>query len=240
MKLLLCLSFALFLMLESYGQLVTKRDYDAAFAIQAGGETGILLPVKNPGFRITPTAGLKMTFPFTRKWFLGGEVNYSELKFKGSYDVPAFKAGEQNYAGNAEISGNIRKIQVPVYLKYMLNSNKASVLFGIYGAYLFDNDLQAGLENARLVLPPESSVASGAIGEAVPFDMSGEVESWNAGITIGYEHRIVKHLNIMLKVNAAVRELLTSDNSCGKRLYPVQASLTLSFDIFRIGDCECD
>ena len=29
--------------IESYGQLVRRKDYDAAFALQAGGGSGILL-----------------------------------------------------------------------------------------------------------------------------------------------------------------------------------------------------
>lgn len=240
MKVVLALFCALFLMVDSYGQLVTKRDYDAAFAIQAGGEAGLLLPMKNINIGITPTAGLKMTFPFTRKWFMGGEINYSELKCKGSFDVSGFGFNGQAYVGNARMDCNIRKIQVPVYVKYMLNCNKASVLFGVYGAYLFDNDFRLTLKDALSEPPPYSSVVAERIGELGPVDLSGDVESWNAGIVVGYEHRIVKHLDVMLKVSAGAKELLKKNNSCGKRLYPLQASLTLSFDILRIGDCGCD
>ena len=65
-------------------------------------------------------------------------------------------------------------------------------------------------------------------------------ENWNAGLTVGYEFRVVKHLNLMFRLSGSVKDVLKSDNIWGKKLFPVQAGLTLSFDVLRIGDCGCD
>ena len=116
-KVIFCILF-LGILWESFGQLVRRKDYDAAFALQVGGETSALTAFQNAGFLLRPVAGLKMTFPFTRKWFLGGEINYSELKY--------------SFAGPQQTDFHIKQLHVPVYLKYMLNCNKASVLFGLY------------------------------------------------------------------------------------------------------------
>lgn len=210
---ILCVLFLL-LTAESFGQLVRRKDYDAAFALQAGGETGVLIPWSSPGLSVRPTGGLKMTFPFTRKWFLGGEVNYSEFKFSSRY---VWDGGEP-----VDSRFFIRQLQVPVYLKYMLNCNRASVLFGVFGSYFIDKSLDIGMQ-------------SGSDGHS-----ADGLDVWNGGLVIGYEYQIVKHFNVMLKICAGAKELLKSTATAEKRLCPVQASLTLSLDVLRIGDCGCD
>lgn len=194
---------------ESFGQLVRRKDYDAAFALQAGGEVGALTAFQEAEVALRPVAGLKMTFPFTRKWFLGAEVNYSELKY-GYKDVE-----KTNF--------EIRQLHIPLYLKYMLNCNKASVLFGFYGSYVMDGKCA--------VAGPEAAVHT---------DMSGELEDWSAGMTVGYEHRILKHLNVMCRISAGVKEVVKKQSVLKDKLFPLQACITLSYDIFRIGDCGCD
>lgn len=207
---------------QSMGQLVRRVDYDAAFALQAGGDIGMLVPFgSKPGVFVQPTGGLKMTFPFTRKWFLGSEINYSRIKYNSTYTLERNVAGAGQWVAGQEKSRgrlDMKQIQVPVYLKYMLSSNRESILFGVYGAYVFDASAES--ENGGIA--------------------AGNMESWNAGLTVGYELRVVKHLNLMFRVSGGVKDVLKSDNIWGKKLFPLQASLTLSFDVLRIGDCGCD
>lgn len=207
---------------DCYGQLVRRKDYNAAFALQAGGETGLLTTFHHPKYHLSPAWGLKMTFPFTRKWFLGSEVNYSQLQYTVS--------GEEKPGEIAEHSGtkqwadfDLKQVQVPVYLKYMLGCNRASVLLGFYGSYVFDGGY-------RLASEGNSSSA----------DYSDALESWNAGITFGYEHRIIKRLNIMCRFSVGLKEVTRGPKPWNDRLLPMQACITLSYDFLRIGDCDCD
>lgn len=200
-KILVCIWFVLILS-EAFGQLVRRVDYDAAFALQAGGNAGLLLPSGNPGMFIQPWGGLKMTFPFTRKWFLGVEINYEQLKFRRSSKT-------DDGQGNLRLNADLQQLEFPVYLKYMLNCNKASVLFGFYGNYIQD-----------------------------AFSMP--LNRWNGGVTLGYEHRIVKHLNVMCRIDSGVRDLMPGEYAWSKHQIPVSVRLGISYDIFRIGDCECD
>lgn len=214
--------FVIFLLAaaECVGQLVRRVDYDAAFALQVGGDIGMLVPFgSNPGIFVRPTGGIKMTFPFTRKWFLGSEINYSELKYKSTYQVGT--------SGNVAADFDMKQIQVPVYLKYMLNSNRASILFGVYGTYVFD----AGLK---------SVLSGGEMAQEESTDFSSNMDNWNAGLTIGYEYRIMKRLHAMFRVSAGAKEVMKKQSGWRKTLLPLQASLTLGFDILRIGDCGCD
>lgn len=207
-KIIFCVLF-LGILCEGFGQLVRRKDYDAAFALQVGGETGAVTSFQKAGFSLCPVAGLKMTFPFTRKWFLGSELNYSELKY--------------SFAGPWQTDFNIKQLHIPVYLKYMLNCNKASVLFGLYGSYVADR-------HCSVVLADSSGCT----------DMSRNLETWSAGITVGFEYRVVKRLHMMCRISGGMKEAVKGQTIFKDKLFPLQACITLSYDILRIGDCGCD
>ena len=223
---------------ESRAQLVRRKDYDAAFALQAGGETGALTAFRRAVLSVMPVAGLKMTFPFTRKWFLGSEVNYSRLKYGTSQRLDAGLPllGENvSFRGRQKAEVDLKQLMVPLYLKYMLNCNKACVLFGFYGSYVFDATLSSSFNGEKV---------SSCDGENIPLtwkqDLSHTLEDWNAGVTIGYEHRIVKHLDLMCRISVGVREIVKQKQVWKDRMLPLHACITLSYDVFRIGDCGCD
>lgn len=187
----------LFFVFSGKSQLVTKKDYDAAFALQGGIETGILLPASSPHIRINPAAGLKMTFPFTRKWFLGSEINYSRLQA----DIRLKETATRE-------KFTLERLLIPLYIKYTLPANRSSVLLGIYGGWIYKRE------------------------EAV--------RPWEGGIVAGYEQRIVKHVHLTFKLSGSIKEAVSLRLPEYKKYYPLQASLTLSYDVLRIGDCGCD
>lgn len=199
-------------LIPTNAQLVTKKDYSAAIALQAGAEGALMLSMKSAHFRITPTAGVKMTFPLNRKWFLGTEINYSQLKI----------AGKEK---KLKLDIDQKKISVPVYLKYMLQSNRASVLLGAYVAYQLDTDI-------TFKRPDELALA-------IPEPMFYDADRWTYGIVAGYEQQLAKRLNLTLKISCSVKTIGESQ-AISKKQIPLQAGLTLSYDIFRIGDCGCN
>ena len=208
---------------ESYSQLVRRKDYDAAFSLQTGIETGTLTSFHHARLSLKPTFGIKITFPFTRKWFLGSEINYSDLKYsiKQNRTRPQTSNESSLSLPKEQVEFDLKQIQIPIYLKYRLNCNKASVLFGFYGSYIFDSKFN--ISSPVILSNPANALAN-----------------WNAGITIGYEHQLIKHLNVMCRVSTGMKKTLTNRQLWDDKLFPIQASLTLSYDIFRIGDCGCD
>lgn len=104
-----------------YAQLVTKKDYKAAVGVQAGAECGIFPAATVSQVYVTPAAGLKMTFPFNRKWFVGSEINYGRLRTCNKYP---------DAQGGNRLELDLHQIAVPVYARYMLTSNRAALLFG--------------------------------------------------------------------------------------------------------------
>lgn len=180
---------------SGYAQLVTKRDYNAAFAAQAGAAYGILAASETARAEFMPCAGLKMTFPFNRKWFLGSEINYNRAKNRDKRPDPA---------GGLPQNADWEQIAVPLYAKYMLRSNRDMLLAGGY--------------TARLLSRQESP-------------------RWDYGFTVGYERLFTRHFAMTFNIHCGVQPLF--DPSAGKKSMPFGASLTLSYDILRIGDCGC-
>lgn len=185
-----------------YAQLVTRKDYKAAIGVQAGAECGIFPSAAISQIRITPTAGLKMTFPFNRKWFVGSEINYSRLHTRNKYP---------DAQGEDRIELDLHQIMVPVYAKYMLNSNRATLLFGGHLTCRIDNKSQ-------------------------PF-FPVEIKKWNCGITAGYEQLFTSRLHLTFKIDYGL--LSQIESSANKKFTPLKAGLTLSYDLLRIGDCGC-
>lgn len=226
------------LVVDSNAQLVRRKDYDAAFAIQLGGGIGVLTALHHAVLSVTPVAGLKMTFPFTRKWFLGGEVNYGRMKYGMSQQVdiglPSWGT-DVYFKARQKADFDWKQISVPLYVKYMLNCNKASVLFGCYGSYVFDARLSSSLSGERYSPGSEKDIPV-----TLEQDLSRTSENWNVGITVGYEHQIVRHLNLMCRISAGVKKAVKQNGIWQDQLFPLGACITLSYDIFRIGDCGCD
>lgn len=215
MKVVIFCLLGLLIGLESSGQLVRRKDYDLAVALQAGGGTSVGIPLRDARLFVAPFGGLKMTVPFTRKWFLGMEINYADNRFDNRYTI------EGNTDQKERVRFRLEELQFPIYLKYMLNCNRASLLFGGYAGYYFRN---------KSAMP----------GQGPFLALSDEMEEWNAGLTFGYEYRIVKHLNVMCRVSAGLNALVHSRKILDKKVWPLQACIALSYDIFRVGDCGCD
>ncbi len=199
-------------------QLVRRVDYDAAIAVQAGGSTGILLPGKIDGMKFDGIYGLKMTFPFTRRWFLGAEFNYNQLRTQNKHSF-SFSEGENIYQRDVEADLKIQALNVPVYVKYLLGPYGNSILCGGYFSWIYKGRLAVYEKKKRF---------------------QADTDKWDAGVVIGVGQRIVKHLNLMFKINVSVKDLMKKSDLYPKKIFPVQANLTLSYDIFRIGDCGCD
>lgn len=213
-----CISILVFISVtfHGYAQLVTKKDYTAAFALQAGAESGILMTSKISKFSVTPSAGLKMTFPFNRKWFMGSEINYSQLKTLNKYS---------NSRTKCRLKLDLEQITIPVYAKYMLNSNRGMLLFGGYVSRLLSNQYNYSKSYGSLLSKTPSA------------PLENGISKWDYGFTLGYEQLFTRHLALSFKINCGVQSL--ADLPDNKKCIPLKASLTLSYDLFRIGDCGC-
>lgn len=208
--------------LAGQGQLVRKRDYDAAFALQAGIGSGIAVPGKPEEMKIDGIYGLKMTFPFNRKWFLGAEVNYNPLHFANEKTF----SSPQGDPVTSKLDIDLQTLNVPVYVKYLLRNNRTGLLLGGY----FSRHLKS-----------EFKFSDGNGISGFPDEYEAGTEKWDAGITAGVEQKLLKHLNLLFRVSGSLKSITGKEAGLHpENTFPLQAHLTLSYDILRIGDCGCD
>lgn len=200
--------------LNTYSQLVTKRDYNVSFAIQAGATVNLFLPDEVSGINIQPGGGLKMTFPFNRQLFMGAEINYNRLSINK-------EQGSSEKNDYIKIKTDINQIQVPLYLKRMLRSNRASLLFGGYISWNYNTN-----QNKK--------------GEMQPHAFPYEVDQWEAGALIGYEQNLAKGLDLTFKISGGARNIFKNNSTTDKKSYPLQAGVALSYRLLRLGGCKCD
>ncbi|MDR0982955.1 MAG: hypothetical protein LBM07_06945 [Culturomica sp.] len=106
----------LLFMLQSFGQLATKRDYDLSLSLDVGANVCVALPSGSPA--ISPQLALGITAPFNRRWFLGADITYSS---------PTYKL--------KDITVDMKTLALPVYIKMMLPSNKSIILLGGFLAH---------------------------------------------------------------------------------------------------------
>lgn len=217
--------------LFSHGQLVRKRDYDAAFAVQAGVNTGIAIPGKPKGLKADGIYGLKMTFPFNRKWFLGAEINYNPLRLEAQRTIWKISDGIV-HIGPHTTEIELQTLNIPVYMKYMLRNNRTGILLGGYFSWHLKGEVKA--EDTTYLH------ASGTPDLINIFKYESNTDKWDVGLTAGIEQKLLKHLNLLFKVSGSVKGLVKKENHIFRNIFPLQAHLTLSYDIFRIGDCGCD
>lgn len=201
-------------------QLVRKVDYDAAIALHVGGHADVVMPgsaFEKMGFGTV--FGLKMTFPFNRRWFLGMEVDHDQFKTEGRIGFRSPDQGSGEVPGDVKTKIEINSIKIPVYLKYLLDSRRNNLLLGGYFSWRYKEN--------KIELPEEI------------FPGKPEFQKWDAGFVVGYEKGLGKVINMMFRIDASVRNLVKNSDGFSKKIFPVQASLIFSFDVLRIGDCGC-
>lgn len=159
------------------------------------------------GVAFDALGGMKMTFPFTRRWFLGAEVNYLRSKSKEKQTV---YISDEKPGPKLSVERKREGVNVPIYVKYLL---------GPYGTSLFGGGYVSWINSDKCEIAEEG----------LPLKI--DADSWDAGVSVGVEQRIVKHLNVMYRLNVGLKNAST---------LPLQHCLTLSFDVFRVGDCGCD
>ncbi|GHV63705.1 hypothetical protein FACS1894199_00240 [Bacteroidia bacterium] len=112
-----------------------------------------------------------------------------------------------------EVNYNINDLSVPLYLKRSLKNKDNCIVFGAYASY-------------RIKENENTNVSSDNVS-------NGGATSLGAGVLIGFEHKITYDLHIAFKISGGLVEQ-------GEQLkIPLQATISLSYDIHRSGGCGC-
>lgn len=218
-----------------------SKDYSVNFAIQAGISTGFMSSGTIDGMKYDGIYGLKMDFPFQKKWSIGAEINYTQLRTENKHDIQtliisssAKRTYELIFKDQALIKINLHALSVPFYVKYKFNAQRTAVFLGGYFSVNFKRKISipTNIIGGTTSWEPEGETQNPSL-TFLP-DMP-EADKWDAGLTLGIEQQIVKQLFIMLRVSGSCKDILKQADFYPKKLFPFQANLTLSYNLLKLG-----
>ena len=67
----------------------------------------------------------------------------------------------------------------------------------------------------------------------IHMDFSSSMDSWDAGLLLGYEKKLFSRFDIGLRVTFGLKDIFTSDNKYfDYKMLQMRGTLTLSYDLF--------
>lgn len=225
-----------------------KVEYRFALGIQLGTDIGGAIPFPlsnvpspfNPYPQLYPSLGAKLTFPVTRRWGIGAELTYKKVAIDADARIENQRFNDTKndviarFTGSAEMTMSFTMLEVPVYAKYTFKNQKDRLLFGGYFAYIlkgkFDNSVKKGF------MMTDEGVYNGAI-ESDPLDISFSdiLDSWDAGLLLGYERRLFSRVEIGLRVSCGLKDIFKPDNQYfDYKMLHMRGTVAISYNLFNL------
>ena len=222
-----------------------------AIGVQVGTDIGGAVPFPfkhipdkfNPYPQLSISLGGKVTIPLKgEKWALGAEVTYKRVALDADARVEnqRFEGKDQGetkiqyYSGTAEMSMGFNMIEVPLYAKYAFTSGGShKLLFGAYGAYYLSSKFKVTATKGYVGNLPDEYRNSVTPDAPINMNFSSSVDSWDAGLLVGYEKTMFSRLNIGLRVTWGLKDIFKSDNQYfDYKMWQMRGSIMLSYDLF--------
>lgn len=235
---------ALLLTRSIYGQkTINTKDYVADFAVQAGIGTGFISSGTIEKLKLDGIYGLKMDFPFNKKWSIGAEIDYTQLRTENKHSIIRgrhyYISKDYTYdfiiKDQARIKINLHTLSIPFYVKYKFNAQRTAVFLGGYFSVNFKRKVSFSMpmvEGGSSSWIPQSELDGPSL---IFLYKTPKADKWDAGLTLGIEQQIVKRLFIMLRLSSSCKNILKQTDFYPKKLFPFQANLTLSYSILKLG-----
>jgi len=214
---------------------------------QLGTDIGGAIPVPfsaggskiNAYPRLSPSIGIAFSYTYQYRWNLGLELTYKRIamdadarvtnqKFKGENAV-------QHFTGTAEMMMTFTLLEVPLYATYMFGVNRQHG--AILGGYFAHNLNAKYVTTAKKgFIGPVEDVVESTITDPMVMDFSSTLDTWDVGILIGYEARIINRVHIGLRVLIGCKDIFTPDSDFfDYKMYPMRGAIVLNYDLLRFG-----
>ena len=189
--------------------------------------------------RLSPSIGIALSYTYQYRWNLGVELTYKRIAMDADARVTnqKFKGEDmiQYFSGTAKMNMSFTLLEVPVYAKYMLGANRQhGVVLGGYFSYnlrsSFESIAQKGFNG------PAPDVVECTIAEPMVMDFSAMLDSWDAGILLGYQARIFNRVHMGLRVLVGCKDIFVPDSDFfDYRMHPMRGAIVLNYDLVRFG-----
>ena len=223
-------------------------EYRFALGVQLGTDIGGAIPFPfkhvpspfNPYPRLFPSLGAKLSFPITSKWALGTEITYKREAIDADARIKDQRFNDEKndviarFTGSAEMGMDFTMVEVPVYAKYTFRNQKDRLLFGGYFAYAMKGKFNIHVNEGFMMT--DEGVYNGAIeDEPLRINFSDILDSWDAGILLGYERKLFTRVEIGLRVSCGFKDIFKRDNQYfDYKMLHMRGTLALSYNLFDI------
>ena len=190
--------------------------------------------------RLAPSIGVALSYTYQYRWNLGVELTYKRIamdadarvtnqKFKGENTV-------QYFTGTAEMAMSFTLIEVPLYASYMFGSNRQQgVMLGGFFAYNL---------NAKYVTTArkgftgsQADMVESTISDPMIMDFSSTLDTWDAGVLLGYHTRILNRVHLGLRVVVSCKDIFIPNSDFFEyKMYPMRGAIVLNYDLLRFGE----
>ena len=189
--------------------------------------------------RLSPSMGIVLSYTYLYRWNLGLELTYKRITMDADARVTNQKfKGEgviQYFTGTAEMNMSFTLLEVPLYVKYMFGSHRQhGVMLGGYLAHnlraSFKSTAQKGFNG------PVPDVVESTITEPMVMDFSSTLNTWDIGVLLGYDTRILNRVHMGLRVIVGGKDIFVPRSDFfDYKMYPMRGAIVLNYDLLRFG-----
>ena len=214
---------------------------------QIGTDLGGAIPVPfaaegrkiNAYPRLAPSIGITLSYTYQYRWNLCVELTYKRIAMDADTRVTNQKfKGEgviQYFTGTAEMAMSFTLLESPLYASYMFGSNRQhGVMFGGYFAYNLSSKFVT--KAVKGFTGPAADVVESTISTPTIMDFSTTLDSWDAGVLVGYKTRVFNRVQMGLRVLYGCKDIFVPNSDFfDYKMHPMRGSIMINYDLFRFG-----
>ena len=225
---------------------VEEVEYRFALGVQLGTDIGGAIPFPfsniphpfNPRPQLSPSLGVKLTFPLVRHWTIGAELTYKKVAIDADARIKNQRFNDEDrgvvarFTGSAEMGMDFTMLEIPLYAKYTFRNEKDRILFGGYFAWMINSKFDIQVNKGYMM--DDNGVYSGPIvDEPLKINFNDILDSWDAGLIVGYERRLLPRMEIGLRVSCGLKDIFKRDNQYfDYKMLHMRGTLVLSYNLF--------
>ena len=227
---------------------VEEVEYRFALGVQLGTDIGGAIPFPfsniphpfNPRPQLSPSLGVKLTFPLVRHWTIGAELTYKKVAIDADARIKNQRFNDEDrgvvarFTGSAEMGMDFTMLEIPLCAKYTFRNEKDRILFGGYFAWMINSKFDIQVNKGYMM--DDNGVYSGPIvDEPLKINFNDILDSWDAGLIVGYERRLLPRMEIGLRVSCGLKDIFKRDNQYfDYKMLHMRGTLVLSYNLFNI------
>lgn len=190
---------------------------------------------------LTPAFGLSGDFIFNKNWAVVVEATYKRVAIDVDINTPRqqFQVnGEaRNFAGLAETEMAFTTLEFPLYVRYTFNKGINRVFLGGYYARTLKGKFIANAVSGMMTDPndPNNPDKMDKITRNEPLmqNFSDNIDSWDIGMVVGYERRILNRTYISGRVSVGFKDVFKpGENYLEYSMWQMRGSFVLSYMLF--------